>query len=77
MAEKKVRHLYYDIYTYWPPNGNLASLRPIARFARLGYGNLEAIWQDVNLATNGLTSLATQAIWQRQFQRVNSIDAEK
>ena len=65
------------ISNIWPPNSNLASLRPIARFARFGNYNLEAIWQDVNLATNGLTSLATQAIWQDHFQHVNAIDAEK
>ena len=47
----------------------MAIWQVFARFARLRYGNLEAIWQDANLATNGLTSLATQATWQKQLQR--------
>ena len=55
-------------YIYWPPNIILASLRPIARLARLQSYNLEAIWQLVDLATHRLSSLAKQAIWQCYIQ---------
>ena len=61
----------------WPPSGHLASLRPIARLAPLGNCNLEAIWQDIKLASNGLPSLAKQAIWQSDFQCVNTRGADK
>ena len=75
----KFTHFYRlaRVLHIWPPNSNLASLRPIARLARLGKCNLEAIWQDINLARNGFPSLAKQAIWQSDFQCVNAKGADK
>ena len=52
----------------------MASLRPIARLARLASCNLAAIWQDINLASDGLPSLAEQAIWQDDFQHASAMN---
>ena len=48
---------------FWAPNSSLASLRPIARLARLGDVDLAPIWQQVGLAFYCWASLAKSSAW--------------